>query len=82
MTFATVRDRVLKRRTSPDWGAVEGVPDGKGAEGDGTGEGYARKDVSADGERATMAVGKVMSTALRLGTSYGITDLQDWESFQ
>lgn len=66
MTLATVNERVEKRRTSPDWcGGVDGV-DGDAAEvewvvkgdvGDGTGDGYARYELSADGDRAQMAVG-------------------------
>lgn len=52
MTFATVNERVENNRTSPDWCCeveggvdVEGagwVDDGKGDEGEGTGDGYAR----------------------------------------
>jgi hypothetical protein len=41
MTLATVRERVLKRRTSPDCGAgaLPPLEEGTGAEGEGTGEG-------------------------------------------
>jgi hypothetical protein len=72
MTLATVRDRVEKRRTSPDWASgvveadeggldtaveVEDVCATRGDVGDGTGDGYARYDASADGDRAHMAGG-------------------------
>lgn len=57
ITFATVSDRVEKRRTSPDccvevacggWVRLEEV-------GDGTVEGYARYELSEEGDNATMA---------------------------
>jgi len=63
MICETVRDLVEKSRTSPDAAPVEGGcaggvcgEMGTGA-GMGTGEGYARYELSADGERATMASG-------------------------
>ena len=60
MTFATVSERVEKRRTSPVDGAEDGgvgccVADAWARAGEGTGEGYARYELSAEGERATMA---------------------------
>jgi hypothetical protein len=87
MTLETVRERVEKRRTSPDWwGAVVAEPavaaveeaevvvvevveavdvvvegllaeswEARGEFGEGTGEGYARYDESAEGERAHIA---------------------------
>lgn len=63
MTFTTVSVRVSKSRTSPEseagaveaagrvWAAVE-----RGEVGDGTGEGYARKEGSDEGDRAHIAV--------------------------
>jgi len=73
MTLATVRERVEKRRTSPDWEApevdeaggtdeeeLEGCREGwvdNGDWGEGTGEGYARYELSADGDRAQIAFG-------------------------
>lgn len=60
MTFATVSERVEKRMTSPDccaedegW-ADEGCVD-RGDVGEGTGDGYARYDESADGDNADTA---------------------------
>lgn len=54
MALATESVRVENRSTSPDWEV-----DAEGAEGpecgDGTGEGYARYELSADGERAATA---------------------------
>ena len=64
MICETVRDLVKKSRTSPDaalaeegWaGAACGEMAAIGA-GGGTGEGYARYELLAEGERATMASG-------------------------
>lgn len=59
MTLATDKDLVEKSNTSPDCctgedacaaGCVRDV-------GEGTGEGYARNELSAEGERAAIAVG-------------------------
>src|SRR6266702_3430534 len=60
--WETVRDFVEKSRTSPDAAAAEdgagGVCDvAETSAGTGTGEGYARYELSAEGERATMASG-------------------------
>jgi len=63
MTFATVSVRVEKSRTSPDcWGRDDCGGGGEdvgwaetGLAGDGTGDGYARYEQSADGERAHIA---------------------------
>ena len=71
MTLDTVSDRVAKRRTSPDCGAEDeaeaadegGVDDDvlpapalvRGEVGEGTGEGYARYEFSAEGDRAHIA---------------------------
>jgi len=72
MTLATVNERVLKRRTSPDcWDgggvAVDGpaVP-GSAVLGDGTGDGYARYEFSADGESAQIAVRNELMRILEL----------------
>ena len=61
ITFATVSERVEKRRTSPDccvgvvcWGWVRLV-----VVGDGTVDGYARNELSAEGDSATMAASPV-----------------------
>ena len=72
MTLDTVSERVEKRRTSPDWGAwevedeAEAAADGvadeavpalvSGDVGEGTGEGYAKYELSADGDRAHIAI--------------------------
>lgn len=64
ITLDTVKERVENRRTSPDWEAVGVVGGGAACEADcvanvevaeGTGEGYARYELSADGERAHIA---------------------------
>lgn len=60
VTFATVRVRGENRMTSPDCCVVGGAwiaDDGcdRGEVGEGTGDGYARKDESADGESAQTA---------------------------
>lgn len=61
MTFATVSERVEKIRTSPacwwdeEEDGWEGVGWDKGVVGEGTGDGYARNDLSAEGESATTA---------------------------
>jgi hypothetical protein len=57
ITFATVSERVEKRRTSPDccvevaWGDCARLE----VVGDGTVEGYARYELSEEGDNATMA---------------------------
>ena len=62
MTLATVSERVEKSRTSPDccWAVgcgggvdVDGVA--RGEVGEGTGEGYARYELSAEGDNAHIA---------------------------
>jgi hypothetical protein len=65
ITLATVKERVEKRRTSPDWEVVDVVggdaDDGwveRGEVGDGTGEGYARYEASADGDKEHIAARK------------------------
>ena len=57
ITFATVSERVEKRRTSPDCcvGVVCGGWVMLAVLGDGTGDGYARYELSAEGDSATMA---------------------------
>ena len=58
ITFATVSERVEKRSTSPDCcvGVVCGGWVRLAAVGDGTVDGYARYEFSAEGDNATMAV--------------------------
>jgi hypothetical protein len=63
MTLATVSERVEKSRTSPDCCGIVDAGDGVGDDcvvsgeaADGTGEGYARYEQSAEGERAHIAV--------------------------
>ena len=70
MTFATVNVRVEKRMTSPDCWVVGGgcvADDGcdKGDVGEGTGDGYARYDESADGESAQTARHQVIEFRTR-----------------
>ncbi len=61
ITLATERKRVEKRRTSPVWG-VEDAAGGWEAfncvseDGEGTGDGYARYELSEEGDNATIAV--------------------------
>jgi len=57
ITFATVSERVEKRRTSPDCcaGAVCGGSARLVVVGDGTVDGYARYELSGEGDSATMA---------------------------
>ena len=57
MTFATVFVAVENIRTSPDWAWAVAVdePDADGAAGDGTVDGYARNELSEDGDNAHMA---------------------------
>jgi len=57
ITFATVSERVEKRRTSPDCcvGVVCGGCVRLAVVGDGTADGYARYELSAEGDNATMA---------------------------
>ncbi len=55
MTLATVRERVEKRTTSPAWDAEEDEGGLSREAGDGMGDGYARYELSADGESAMMA---------------------------
>lgn len=57
ITFATVSERVEKRRTSPDCcvGVVWGGWERLAVVGDGTGDGYARYELSEEGDNATTA---------------------------
>ena len=57
ITFATVSERVEKRRTSPDCcvGVVCGDSGRLAVVGDGTVDGYARYELSEEGDNATMA---------------------------
>ena len=57
ITFATVSDRVEKRRTSPDCcvGVVWGGWVRFAVVGDGTVDGYARYELSEEGDNATIA---------------------------
>ena len=67
ITFATVSERVENMMTSPDvWVAgVDWLVDCAelGAVGEGTGEGYARYDASAEGDKAQTATIVVRSNA-------------------
>jgi hypothetical protein len=58
MTFATVFVAVEKIKTSPECDCIVDVeePEADGAAGDGTVEGYARYELSEDGESAQMAL--------------------------
>lgn len=61
ITFATVSERVEKRRTSPDCcvGVVWGGWERLAVVGDGTVDGYARYELSEEGDNATMAVSRM-----------------------
>ena len=84
--MATVKESVENKRTSPDWDrAGEEVAwgdDGCMASvevGEGTGEGYARYDASADGERAHMA-GEIARQLMTAPSEFsGTTHLQGSE---
>ena len=74
MTFATVSERVEKRRTSPVVGAEEEaagcwVAVAWERAGEGTGDGYARYELSAEGERATMAARSISVVKRRYCTN-------------
>ena len=82
ITFATVSERVEKRRTSPDC-CVGGVCWGwlrLAVVGDGTVDGYARYELSEEGDNATIAV-PVMSQAHPRGAFDRLHTFRIWSSF-
>lgn len=84
ITFETVKERVEKRRTSPDCCCAEDVGgeevDWLASEvvGEGTGEGYARYELSADGDSAHIAESRRIGYGVTV-TDMSKTDLRDLE---
>jgi hypothetical protein len=72
ITFATVRERVEKRRTSPDCcvGVVWGGWARSAVVGDGTVDGYPRYELSEEGDSATMAAARMSQGHPEQPTTY------------